>query len=180
MTERGLPTAFVAPTAREINAMHSKSDVDTDANAQHHTLGTRADQAAPGNHTHDGSTSKTLDRAYWGPWQTLTEAGCVITNVVDYGNGYGPPGIRKSIDGEEIHMRGVMLATTDMAADFVVIQLPVGYRPGINVPLIVPGDVQGAADWCRLNIKSNGEVSRVDNWFSDDVVGLNVRFITSV
>jgi hypothetical protein len=41
--------------AEEINSLHIKSDVDTAWNAQHHTLGKGAHQAAPGNHTHADS-----------------------------------------------------------------------------------------------------------------------------
>lgn len=49
---------FLIPSAREVNTFHAKSDVDTDQRSQHHTLGTRHDQASPGDHTHDGTTSK--------------------------------------------------------------------------------------------------------------------------
>jgi hypothetical protein len=36
---------------------HSRSDVDLSRQAQHHTLGPKANQASPGDHTHDGLTS---------------------------------------------------------------------------------------------------------------------------
>ena len=39
---------------------HAFSDVDSDANAQHHTLGPGVAQASPGSHTHDGTTSALL------------------------------------------------------------------------------------------------------------------------
>lgn len=38
--------------------LHQRSDVDSSWSSQHHTLGPRANQAAPGNHIHDGGTSK--------------------------------------------------------------------------------------------------------------------------
>lgn len=38
---------------QEVNDLHHKSDVDVSALSQHHTLGPRPNQAAPGNHTHD-------------------------------------------------------------------------------------------------------------------------------
>lgn len=47
-------------SAAESRKNHSRSDVDTGNNAQHHTLGTKANQASPGNHVHDGTTSKKI------------------------------------------------------------------------------------------------------------------------
>ncbi len=46
-----------AVDATTVNAFHKKSDVDSSANAQHHTIGPRKNQAADGAHTHDGSNS---------------------------------------------------------------------------------------------------------------------------
>ena len=45
------------PPAEEVNDFHSNSDVDTRAEAQHHTLGPNPNQASPGDHKHDGSDS---------------------------------------------------------------------------------------------------------------------------
>jgi hypothetical protein len=47
-------------TAESVNRFHDKSDKDTSAVAQHHTLGSKKNQASPGNHTHDGTTSLRL------------------------------------------------------------------------------------------------------------------------
>jgi hypothetical protein len=44
----------------DINKSHVGDDVDVNAFAHHHTLGTGANQASPGNHTHDGKTSKPI------------------------------------------------------------------------------------------------------------------------
>lgn len=50
------------PTSREVTRFHSRSDVDSSAFAQHHTLGTKPNQAASGSHKHDGlSGLKLLD-----------------------------------------------------------------------------------------------------------------------
>lgn len=46
--------------AIKVNEFHTKSDVDSNSDAQHHTLGIRKDQASPGDHLHDGTTSKRL------------------------------------------------------------------------------------------------------------------------
>lgn len=37
---------------------HSRADTDSGPNSLHHTLGPKRNQASPGNHTHDGTTSK--------------------------------------------------------------------------------------------------------------------------
>lgn len=46
-----------APSAEKVNLFHTSSDVDKSAISQHHTLGTLATQASPGDHSHDGKSS---------------------------------------------------------------------------------------------------------------------------
>lgn len=46
--------------ATQVDDFHEQSDLDTRKEAQHHSLGPGQDQAAPGNHTHDGGTSSQL------------------------------------------------------------------------------------------------------------------------
>lgn len=53
-----LESIFANLTPRQVNAIHSRSDKDSSKTAQHHSLGVGADQASPGNHTHDGINSK--------------------------------------------------------------------------------------------------------------------------
>jgi hypothetical protein len=48
------------PPAEAVSDFHTNSDVDTRPEAQHHTLGPGANQAAPGNHRHDGGDSEKL------------------------------------------------------------------------------------------------------------------------
>lgn len=43
-----------------VNSFHLSSDVDQSAISQHHTLGILGTQASPGDHTHDGRSSKKL------------------------------------------------------------------------------------------------------------------------
>jgi hypothetical protein len=54
------PVKDATPAATEVNRLHDKSDVDSSSTAQHHTLGIKHDQAAPGDHKHDGRNSKRL------------------------------------------------------------------------------------------------------------------------
>ncbi len=48
------------PSSKEVALFHTNSDVDGSSKAQHHTLGSNRGQASPGDHTHDGGTSKLL------------------------------------------------------------------------------------------------------------------------
>lgn len=46
--------------ATQVDDFHEQSDLNTRSEAQHHTLGPSQNQAAPGNHNHDGGTSVPL------------------------------------------------------------------------------------------------------------------------
>lgn len=39
---------------------HNKDDLDSGSEAHHHTLGIKKDQSSPGDHKHDGTTSRKL------------------------------------------------------------------------------------------------------------------------
>jgi len=54
------PSKTSQDASSEVNRIHSQSDLDRSARAQHHTLGFRPNQASPGNHVHDGGTSKKI------------------------------------------------------------------------------------------------------------------------
>lgn len=47
-------------SAAEVTLLHRQSDVDSSPQSQHHTLGTHRGQASPGDHIHDGVTSKKM------------------------------------------------------------------------------------------------------------------------
>lgn len=49
-----------SPTGRIVEAFHKNADTDTRRESIHHTLGPQASQASPGDHTHDGGSSKAL------------------------------------------------------------------------------------------------------------------------
>lgn len=46
--------------APDVDALHRNADTDTSRRALHHTLGPKGNQAAPGNHIHDGNDSSAL------------------------------------------------------------------------------------------------------------------------
>lgn len=52
------------PQPRVVNQFHTRSDKDSTQTAQHHTLGTGHNQSSPGDHKHDGVTSKKLLDAF--------------------------------------------------------------------------------------------------------------------
>lgn len=45
------------PSAKELTDFHTHDDVDGSQKAHHHTLGSGHNQASPGDHSHDGSSS---------------------------------------------------------------------------------------------------------------------------
>lgn len=47
-------------SAEESRRSHLSSDVDTSPRALHHTLGIKHNQSSPGDHVHDGITSKKI------------------------------------------------------------------------------------------------------------------------
>ncbi len=51
---------FTELGVQDVSDLHTKSDVDMNSFAQHHTLGTGVFQASSGAHVHDGTTSKLI------------------------------------------------------------------------------------------------------------------------
>lgn len=48
------------PTSKEVGDFHENADKDGGLKALHHTLGSSPMQASPGDHIHDGGSSKLL------------------------------------------------------------------------------------------------------------------------
>lgn len=70
---------MIPPTSAESNKAHSNSDVDSSTTSQHHTLGIAHNQASPGDHLHDGKSSKLIGK---GKDVTFpTTAGAVYTQA---------------------------------------------------------------------------------------------------
>lgn len=59
----------MSTSSHEVNSGHINSDVDSGALAQHHTLGKKPHQAAPGNHLHN---ERILCKVYQDTLQSLT------------------------------------------------------------------------------------------------------------
>jgi hypothetical protein len=52
-----LNTRDAALDARDVQKIHEKADTDFSKQSLHHTLGPQGNQASPGNHVHDGTSS---------------------------------------------------------------------------------------------------------------------------
>jgi hypothetical protein len=50
----------IGPSPQEVHQLHNRSDVDASVLSQHHTLGIKHTQAAPGDHVHDGIGSRKI------------------------------------------------------------------------------------------------------------------------
>ena len=50
------------PTPEESNRQHTNSDKNSSRIAQHHSLGIGSNEASPGDHIHDGKTSKRIGK----------------------------------------------------------------------------------------------------------------------
>lgn len=62
------------PSSTESTKAHTNSDVDTSTQAQHHTLGIAHNQASPGDHKHDGKSSKKLGKGFNPAFPTTANA----------------------------------------------------------------------------------------------------------
>lgn len=81
------------PDAKVVKDYHTNADTDGSAKAIHHTLGPGANQAAAGNHTHDGGNSAVLEKPLEGvsitgsratdAWRTSVIAALVKLGAID-------------------------------------------------------------------------------------------------
>jgi len=55
-----------------VNKLHEASDLDVSPFSHHHSLGVRHNQASPGDHTHNGGSSKVLFHTFSGSGTTET------------------------------------------------------------------------------------------------------------
>lgn len=62
------------PSSTEVNKAHTNSDVDSGVLAQHHTLGIQHNQASPGDHKHDGKSSRRLGKGLDASFPTTANA----------------------------------------------------------------------------------------------------------
>lgn len=52
-----------SPSSSAVNSFHNNSDADSAVTAQHHTLGIQHNQASPGDHLHNGKSSKRIGKS---------------------------------------------------------------------------------------------------------------------
>jgi hypothetical protein len=61
-----------------VGRFHRNSDVDSSTYSQHHTLGSKHTQGSPGDHFHDGGTSKVLYHIFTGSGTTDVNGALVV------------------------------------------------------------------------------------------------------
>lgn len=62
------------PSSNEVARIHTKADTDSSVTSAHHTLGIQHNQASPGDHKHDGKTSKKLGKGFNSSFPTAASA----------------------------------------------------------------------------------------------------------
>jgi hypothetical protein len=82
----------VGSSAGEVNSLHANSDVDSSTIAQHHTLGPQPNQASPGDHSHDGKSSKKINYSdiLGAPDSSAGSAGAALSSgiaTLNFGSG---------------------------------------------------------------------------------------------
>jgi hypothetical protein len=50
----------LAPSSEVVNQFHANADIDTSPQSLHHSLGIKHNQASPGDHKHDGKSSRRI------------------------------------------------------------------------------------------------------------------------
>ncbi len=70
------------PPSQTVNDFHENSDLDSRAEAQHHTLGPNPTQASPGNHRHDGGDSALLLEGQTISGSRATDAWRISVNAI--------------------------------------------------------------------------------------------------
>lgn len=70
------------PSAEEVDDFHTNSDLDLRLESQHHTLGPNPNQAAPGDHVHDGGDSALILEGFTITGSRSTDAWRVSVNAL--------------------------------------------------------------------------------------------------
>jgi len=192
---------LVAPTAREVNILHSKSDVDTDVSAQHHTLGIRHDQSSPGDHVHDGFTSKTLTY----PTAPQVDSANMLTAVSSSPVGTEPSttsttfvdmagftlavaasagdqlyiefsaSFYNSIAGQTGLCSIVVAGSLKKTAEFYIVSAGVACSASIHIPYtVVAGDIAAGIVTVKMQWRTSGGTLQLENRVSGGIAHLSV------
>lgn len=133
--------------AQETRKAHVRADTDISPKALHHTLGPGRNQSSPGNHVHDGTTSKKLGALEMDPSNpgktrpALTIAdGYTLKTVVDFLKNFiefrdlGNPGIKAG----SVLVSFVGLSSHTQAVAFPA-AFPVGATPKVTTNIVSTG-----------------------------------------
>lgn len=151
------------PSSKEVELFHTNSDKDGSPTSIHHTLGNGPNQASPGDHVHDGGTSKEIDIEDW--------QGLVFANSFrNYTGGGGTvfENVRFAQNAGHGYLHGLFEhPTTTTTGKFG--SLPTGYWPKKR-HIVYVGAGPGLA---RIDIWENGDLV-----VTSYIAGGNASFIT--
>lgn len=166
--------APLQPNPTEVNDFHQYDDTDDSPTSHHHTLGKDQNQAAPGNHTHNGVDSQRIanteflvDFFVWAPGTSsvgpIYQAPTSLNGnwvPADVAGTDGPPSYRKDAVGV-VRLRGIAKDSTTVSVPdgTQIAVLPAGYRPRDFHRFIGRSvDDFGAEGWWTGFIKRTGEI----------------------
>lgn len=128
-----------------VRALHHNADTDGSPKSVHHTLGPGPNQAAPGNHTHDGGQSATLDGEVDTGWLDIAVSATFAAMA-----GTEKPQARKI--GNKVWLRGGFTnAGITATANFNVGTLPTGTYPPVNMVVGIGGSSAAASASANIN-----------------------------
>jgi hypothetical protein len=71
------------PSSTDVSKAHTNADTDTSVTAIHHSLGILHNQASPGDHKHDGKTSKKIGKGINIAFPTTANAAYTQAQIQD-------------------------------------------------------------------------------------------------
>lgn len=151
---------------RSVDQGHQNSDLNSSIYAQHHTLGPNPNQSSPGNHNHDGSSSKQLDLSVidlipWIAWApAVTNGGSATFSTVD--------GWWYKIGDLAFFNAYLVASGAGSGASQVLISLPfTPYRGSANRRQIYSGGISGA-------VGAGGQLGPLAPWtFAGSATGID-------
>ena len=140
------------PSSKEVELFHTNSDKDGSPTSIHHTLGNGPNQASPGDHVHDGGTSKEINIEAWqgltfqNSWRNYTGGGGTVFEVCRIAQNAG-----------HVFLHGLMEHPVPSPAGIFAV-LPSGYWPKKRHIFYQP---------------ASGGFARIDVWENGDLVVTN-------
>lgn len=132
MADNPLDDIRYRPSPDVINRLHTNADVDRDDRAMHHTLGPLPAQASPGDHVHDGRTSRKIDvkDLMWGdvPFFEEVELEPFDAGFTAYGGSFELP--KATRYGNRVFLSGLFrVVGNKTAGTYTITGVPADWAP---------------------------------------------------